>query len=229
MVATGAISVRPVVVELVGAAATGKTSLLLALARDDRTLRAGLRPPKHRHLPSAVALTPTFLALHRPYRALLWDEMKRITYLRTLQRLLEEHRSTRAGTVVLDEGAVYMLARLLVFGGERVQTPAFQQWWSSAIEQWANILDILVWLDAPDSVLTHRLRTRQQAHPVKALPDEAAAQFMASYRDAYNRVIRALSATPSLSVVSVRTDQEPLSRVAQLVNAEMRKKECGGC
>ena len=104
------------VVELVGTAGAGKTSLLEALANSGVTIRAGFRLRKHWHVLPAFALVPTFVALHRPFRGVLWKEMKRITYLATLRHRLQEQRKG-SRPVVLDEGPVYMLARLRVLGG----------------------------------------------------------------------------------------------------------------
>lgn len=216
---------RPLTVELVGPAAAGKSSLLLALAREHRLWRAGLRLSTFRHLRSAVGLAPTFLALHRPYRGLLWKEMKRITYLGSLRRVLEDPVSTRSSTVILDQGVVYMMARLLVFGEERVRSAAFDRWWQEAIEHWARVLDILVWLDAPDPILIHRIRTRKQPHPVKGLSDAAIGRFIATYRAAYDRVLGGLAAAHGPALIAVRTDEESLDQAARRVAGEIQRKE----
>jgi hypothetical protein len=199
---------RPPVVELVGPAAVGKTSLLLALNGSDGRLRGGPRLPKHRHLRSAVSLAPTFAGLHRPFRGLLWKEMKRMTYLSTLLRLLKEPRFNGAGALVLDE--------------ERIRSRAFQRWWSEASEQWARALDLLVCLDAPDAILIQRLRTRNQPHPVKAFSDDAIAQFISSYRAAYERVIASLTVSGGPRVIRVRTDEESLGQTTRRIAAELQ-------
>jgi thymidylate kinase len=219
--------VRPLVVELVGPAGAGKSSLLLALGAGDRKLRAGLRVPRQRHLATALTLTPTFLALHRPYRGLLWKEMKRITYLGSLYELLQERSGANAGTVLLDEGAVYMLARLEVLGAERTHSAAYARWWHGAIEAWSRTLDLIVWLDAPDPVLRDRLRRRAQSHPVKRRPDEAIDRFIASYRDSYRHVIRSLMEARGPRLLTVRTDQEDVECIARQLTAEVRDMEAG--
>ena len=213
---------RPPVIELVGPAAVGKTSLLLALNGSDGRLQSGPRLPKHRHVRSVVSLAPTFAGLHRPFRGLLWKEMKRMTYLSTLLRLLKEPRFNGASALMLDEGAVYMFARLLVFGEERIRSRAFQRWWSEASEQWAHALDVVVWLDAPDTVLIQRLRTRNQPHPVKALSDEAIVRFISSYRAAYDRVIDSLTLSGGPRVIRVRTDEESLGQTTKRIAAELQ-------
>jgi len=215
---------RRLVVELAGPAAAGKTSLTLMLGTGDQRRRAGPRVPRHRHIATALALAPTFLALHRPYSGPIWKEMKRITYLGSLYRLLQEERPTGGGTIVLDEGAVYMLARLEVFGADRIRSIAYTRWWRGAIEEWARMLDLIVWLDAPDAVLRERLRGRRQPHPVKELPDCAIDRFLAAYRESYDRVIRALAARGP-KVLTVRTDRETVAQIAGRVAAAVRQME----
>jgi hypothetical protein len=210
------------VIELVGPAAAGKTSLLAALGGSRAGLRAGLRVPRHHHVLTAIGLAPTLLALHLPCDGLHWKTMKRITYLGTLHRLVREPAWLGAGTVILDEGAVYMLARLQVYGADRIRSRAYPRWWLEAIQGWARTLDLIVWLDAPDPVLRHRLRERRQTHPAKHLSDEAVSSFLACYRDAYWRVISTLTALEGPRVLTIRTDEASVEDVVGRVVAEMR-------
>lgn len=212
------------VVELVGTAGAGKTSLLEALANSGVTIRAGFRLRKHWHVLPAFALVPTFVALHRPFRGVLWKEMKRITYLATLRHRLQEQRKG-SRPVVLDEGPVYMLARLRVLGGNRLSGPGFDRWWRETIRQWAHSLDLIVWLDASDPVLRDRVRNRVQSHGVKQLGDQAVDAFMARYRAAYSEVIGALVEARGPEVLTVRTDQESLSVTTSRLLAELRPGE----
>lgn len=213
--------VQPIVAELVGPAAAGKTSLLLAISRQDPAGCARLRPPPYQYLRHAVPLAGTFLSLHRPYRGLLWKEMKRITYLATLRGLLRREVAAGRETVLMDEGAVYMFARLLVYGGGRTASRAFGHWWKRAITEWADELHLLVCLDAPDPELVRRMRARPQRHRMQALPDSAVLGFISEYRSAYARVIEALTAIRGLRVVTVRTDQAPTDDLARRVAAEL--------
>ncbi|HEX6614691.1 MAG TPA: hypothetical protein VF046_00155 [Gemmatimonadales bacterium] len=219
---------RRLVVELAGPAAAGKTSLLLALGGGDRQLHAGLRVPRHMHIATALSLAPTFLALHRPYGGLLRKEMKRITYLGSLSRLLQDGRPTQDGAVILDEGAVYMLARLQVFGADRIRSAAYARWWRGAIEAWARMLDLIVWLDAPDPILRARLRGRRQPHPAKALPDDGIDRFIATYRESYRRVVRALVEARGPEVLVIRTDRESVAQIARRIEARVRELEATG-
>lgn len=202
------------VVELVGPAAAGKTELMAALRQSDPSLLCGMRVPKSRHLTSVVALLPTFAALHWPPQALLWPEVKRVTYLHTLRRRLE--REARAGhrAIVLDEGPIYYLARTLVFGGRRTSARGFQRWWRRSLAGWAHAIDGVVWLDAPDAVLTERVRNRAQSHPVKHLAPAAITSFLASYRRAFERVLHDLAAVNGPRVARFDTSTQSAQVIA---------------
>jgi thymidylate kinase len=210
------------VAELVGVAAAGKSSLLRALGERCPTLRAGVRPSRSRHLAYVLPLVPTFVGLHRPFRGVLWREMKRIAYLRTLDRMLEGPAVRRHPAVVLDEGPVYMLARLRVYGGERIRSAAFERWWQREVEHWARRVDLVVWLDAPDPVLLGRLRARPQFHRVERRSDADAGRFFASYRRAYESVVGGLAGGSGPRVVRARSDRESIEQLVHRVVTELR-------
>jgi hypothetical protein len=215
---------RPLIVELVGPAGVGKTALLTAMQQRHRRLQAGPRLSPRQHLAYAPSLMSTFRALHRPYRRVLWKEMKRILFLHTLQGVLQAPPRAKNAVVALDEGAVYMLARLRVLGGDRVQTPGFERWWQGAIRRWSQLLDIVVLLDADDSVLAHRLKTRSQTHPVRDFTDRAIGSFMATYRGAYEDVVAALARDGHTDVMRFRTDHEASSSMAEQVVSEISRR-----
>jgi shikimate kinase len=211
---------RPLLVELVGPAAVGKSSVLRALAQHDLGCRLGMRLPKYRHVWSVAALIPTFLALHRSAPGVLWKEMKRMVYLQTLKRaVLLERMRQRA--VVLDEGAVYMLARMRVYGGTSLHSRAFESWWREATEAWARTFDLLVWLDAPDAVLMERLRTRSRYHRMQVASDATIRRFLGTYRAAYADLMISFAAESGLPLLEFRTDREPPGRIADQLAAEL--------
>ncbi len=131
-------------------------------------------------------------------------EMKRILRLSTLYRLA--HRAKNCRALLFDEGPVYMLARILVFGGKNIETGGFARWWWHAIAEWAATLDLVVWLDAPDDVLARRIHTRPQWHPFQGAGDEDLAPFLHSYREAFTRVLAELTAARGPQLWTVATD-----------------------
>jgi len=195
----------PLVVELAGLAGAGKSALARALTQRDPTVRARPRISAWHHLASVPALASTFVDLHWPFHGMLTKEMKRMLRVRALYAFTQ--RATGEGPVVFDEGPVYMLARMLVFGGEATRTRAFERWWRAAIAQWRSMLDAVVWLEVPDAVLASRIRTRRQQHPLQGQYDAAFTTFFRTYREAFERVLNELCVPGGPPLWTFVTDQ----------------------
>lgn len=207
-------------VELAGLAGAGKSTLAANLVRLDPEICA--RPPltARSHLANVPALVPTFLGLHWPFRGLRTKEMKRILRVRTLLDLV--HGRAPGSTLLFDEGPVYMLARILMFGGDSSRNAGLQRWWRRAIAQWAATLDLVVWLEAPDDVLAARLNTRDQQHPMRGAPDALVRAFLGSYRDAFNHVLAELCVAGGPQRLTVATNTASAAATAGTVLARLR-------
>ena len=208
---------RSLILELVGPAGAGKTTLLQILGQRDKRIRAGLRIPKHGYIKGVFLLLPTFLRIHRPYRGILWKEMKRILYLKALHQLLKQEAAKSYRAIVLDEGPVYMLSRLRVFGGGAIQGLSFEKWWQSAINEWANTVDAIIWLDADNPTLAQRIRTRNQPCPVKDMTDSSLHVFFGRYRAAFEQVISELTAGDGPEVIKFVTHREATEQIADRI------------
>jgi len=202
---------RPLVVALVGVAGVGKSSLAGALARLEPSVRVRPRITWWQYLVNVPAMLPTFLQIHRPFRGVLFKEMKRLLRLHVLHRLVRETQDCRI--LVFDEGPVYLLARILVYGARRIQTRGFEEWWQRAIAMWAAELDVIVWLDAPDGVLGPRLRNRP-LHPFVYTGDNSVQALLRAYRDAFARVIDDLVAAGGPRPWVVSTARGSVDRTA---------------
>ena len=213
---TAPTTAAPVVVEIAGPAGAGKTSLLRAIARLDPGVTAGLRVSRPQHLRTAAGLGRVLADLHWPFRGVRWIETKRVVHVEALYRAA---RTSRPGPLLLDEGPVYMLSRILVFGGSRLDAPGLQRWWRDAVMRWDATLRLVVWLDAPDAVLGARIRARAQPHPVKGLDDITIAAFLRDYRQAYERVLDELGVAADGRLHRFATDRTPIERIAAQVGA----------
>lgn len=210
---------RPLVVALVGVAGVGKSSLAGALARLESDVRIRPRITWWQYVANVPAMLSTFLRIHRPFRGLLFKEMKRLLRLHVLHRLVRETKD--GGILVFDEGPVYLLARILVYGDQRIHTAGFEECWRRSIATWAAELDVIVWLDAPDGVLGPRLRNRPQ-HPFVYTGDHSVRALLRSYRDAYARVIDELVAAGGPRPWIVSTARGTIDRTAYELLARLQ-------
>jgi broad-specificity NMP kinase len=142
--------------------------------------------------------------------------------LRTLQRdLLREQSATTQ--VVFDEGPIFALAWLRGFGHESMRSDVSDAWWRVTLSEWARTVDIIVVLDAPDSVLARRIRARAMWHEVKQASDREISAWMARFRAALNWVLAGLAVEGGPAVIRITTDQDQPERIAEQVAAALNR------
>lgn len=225
------------IVELVGPAGAGKTTLAAVVARDDGQVELGLRlgagERRRAHATAALRFVPACLRSGGGRRWFSADEIRAMGYLEAWYRRAVRETAVRGGTVLLDHGPVFRLALLDEFGPAATSDPAFRRWWDRSVRRWAGVLDIVVALDASDEVLARRIRARDQRHVVKDSTDAEIAAFLARYRSAYARVLDRLVAAADrtgspLRVLHVTTDQETPAGVAAQVSVALREARVTG-
>jgi len=203
------------IVELVGPAGAGKSALSEHLARRAGVMRASIwNLPRGAWLLNAVRSLPTLLAVGVRTRPFPWEDMRYLVRLRTLRQVLARRRAQQVSVVVLDEGPVYALAWLRLFGHQRRRGDALAPWRQRALEEWAGALDLVVLVNAPAAVLMERIRARDKPHRVKHRTDEEIGAFLAAYRGAFDEVIAALTAKQGVQVVTLDSDAEAIDRTA---------------
>jgi thymidylate kinase len=224
-----------VVAEIVGPAGAGKSTLTRVLRERDGSLRTGLSvwglPPALLCL-NAVLSLPRFVGLYRSRGRIRRDEVKLIVRLSALHQLLGRESSKSYRTLLLDEGTIFALVKLLAFGdsvkangggGGGGRSNHLDAWTQSLLNRWARRLDAVIWLDAPDEVLAERIRTRGKAHRVKDKSDAEIFAFLARYRDSYERVISELNARHGLKVIRFSTEEHSLEEMADQILAGMQE------
>lgn len=211
----------PLVVELVGPAGAGKTTISMALTRRS----AGILESNFPYVRSVMdtsffvrhglLLAPTLFCL--PHDNGRWLTRREIAWMMILNgwHHVLRRQSTRSGKIiVLDQGPIFLLAELDEFGPKCLQNPSAERWWAEKYGQWAATLDIVVWLDTSDDCLLERIRTRAKWHLMKDAPAPEVFEFLARYRVAYEKVISNLTANShGPKVLRFDTDRESLDGI----------------
>jgi hypothetical protein len=190
------------VVELVGPAGGGKTSIAKVLEQHCSCFQLAIPPHSRRiqnvpfFLKYSFAMLPIFWGLmkKRPMMRLRLQEIALMVILKGWHQILCRAKMRSGKILILDQGPVFMLGWLYGFSPDILRSREAEEWWASMYSQWAGLLDIAIWLDAPDEVLVDRVRNRQIWHGNKIRSNPEAFRFLACWRDSLNHVLSKLEA-----------------------------------
>lgn len=218
---------RPLIVEVVGPAGAGKSALIAALMRREPSLQPVLRLRQLRHLVpllwSVLVLVPVLLEVYWESPRSLRSTLRYLARLRAFHEVVKQHAMRPWKAIVLDEGPVFTLAMLSeVRMGRR-----FARAWHASLDQWAQTLDAVVWLDAPVVVLAHRIKTRAKLHAVKDLDFDAIAAFLARHRQLFDQVVTELTQGGDAQVITFSTELVPAEKIAEQLMAILEGRISG--
>ena len=184
------------VVEIVGPAGAGKTSLFQALGCYSEHVRLGNFPDVRKvanapfFISNSLRLLPSLFGLYRSNsRQLTRRELAWMSILNGWTTILRKESDDNGKVIVLDQGPVYLLAEMRLFGPEYLRQEKAERLWQAFYGRWANILYLIIWLDAANDVLLDRIRTRQQEHIMKTEPTTAVYEFLGRYRAEYDSIL----------------------------------------
>jgi deoxyadenosine/deoxycytidine kinase len=125
---------------------------------------------------------------------------------------------------VLDHGPIYRLAMLGEFGPDITQSPLYVRWWETMLNQWAGVLDMIIWLDTRDAVLLERIHIRNHRHVIKGKSEQEACDFLARYRRSYEGIITKMTTDNGPVLLCFDTSQASLDRIVDEVLSEIDSK-----
>jgi hypothetical protein len=209
----GYVNGHPMLMELVGVAGSGKSTLRKMLKEMNPQIDVVSPPPKFYYLMPILKILfrwfPLYLQQYSKTRWFSMQEIKIIGYLDCWLPYLRRCAVEKDMLVVLDPGSIYWLTALKSFGPELTRDPKFQTWWETMRKKWLSAIDIFVWLDAPTELLIERVQEREEWHESKLMThDETAASFDL-YRKGYSELIDLLSKKQKNHVLIFQTDQTP--------------------
>jgi shikimate kinase len=222
---------RPSIIELVGPAGAGKSTLARLLSQCDKDIfiAADFQMRKIDHAPyfmrSIPFLTTVLLNRCQDRPGYTWEQIKFLVYLKSWTSVVRHPTLSRYSAILLDHGPVFKLATLNAFSPERISGQACDHWGRALLHQWANTLDLIIWLDAPDAVLRERINQRKQAHAVKDKSERVAYDFLARYRSSYDVILEELTAKGVPTILRFDTSQSSIEQIADwlLVSGEINQ------
>lgn len=203
----------PAIVEIVGPAASGKSTLARSLcARNGQIVEgARLNLSRPRHLPFVLSRGLSLLPACCPgigwCRDASREEIKKMIYLSGWDRVLARQLSRSRSLLVLDQGPVFNLATLQAFGRPRMAGAPFERWSNRMIDRWRGMLDLVIRLDAEDGSLIERIRDREKKHEIKDGSIWDMKSYLNRYRSAYDNVIARIAESSAVEVLTLDTDR----------------------
>ncbi len=202
---------HPMLMELVGVAGSGKSTLRKMLKEMNPQIDMVAPPPKLEYLFPVVKIYLKWLPMYlRHYSKTRWfttKEIKIMCYLDCWLPYLRRCAVERDMVVVLDPGSIFWLTALKTFGPEISRDPKFQDWWEMMRKKWMSAVDIFVWLDAPTEILIQRVQNRQEWHESKSMTHDETVKSFDLYRKGYGELTDLISQRRKNHILKFRTDQ----------------------
>lgn len=217
----------PRLIEIAGPAGAGKSTITNLLTAQGHNIR--LRKPPDVRLKSnapfyawhGFLLLSRLLFLYRPNSGhLSRQEFAFLSILRSWAPLLQSELKRDGGVIVLDQGPIYLFSQVDEFGPAYLRRPQANSLWKEIYSDWANTLDMVIWLDAPNTALVKRIRAREKWHMTKDESTIRTCEFLENFREAYARIFAKLTAQRSdFKIIRYDTGQQkPEEIVANLLS-----------
>ena len=218
-------------VEIVGPAGAGKTALCNLLSAC-RVIQLSNFPDVRKvvnapfFIVSGFRVLPIVLQMLRsPVRNLTRREFAWFSILSGWPRIIRRELRNNEDVIILDQGPVYLLSELSLFGPEFLKAERARQVWQTWYCQWAATLDAIVWLDAADECLINRIRSREKDHVVKAASPQEVIEFLDGYRKAYRRAFSELTIRRNdLKIFQFDTNRQLPEEIANQLLVELDLK-----
>ena len=225
------------IIELVGPPGSGKTTLTKIFEQRNTDLEVTIFPyfREASQIPffakSLVSFSPTLLHLYKNSRGqtLTKREIALMTILNKWNDVLVERSLRRGKTIVLEEGAICLLAKLSAFGSEVLKNEVSARWWRDMYQKWAQTIALVIQLDAPIPNLLKRIRSRESQYEIGTMSDEQAIEYLTRIQKSQEIVLSHLvTESDSLRLYRCstveRSPEQIYTEVAGLLNSVSQKQ-----
>ncbi len=229
-----------VICEILGLAGVGKSSLLAELKHQDlENIGISFSDLASYPLQLIVAskVLPVYLKIlmerkveNRPVYAIInakqdpmHIELKNMMYLQLGIELFAKGTLLKGQrTIIFDQGPIFKLVWLYLFGSIRYSETAMH-WWRNMANAWAKHLTCCVFLTARVPVLLDRVHSRESNHTLKQLSTKDCNHFFLDYQKAFDFIMEKHFSSQETQHLIVNTETNDIkavgAKVAQFITA----------
>jgi predicted ATPase len=191
------------VVELVGVAGVGKSTLFKSLDKKGFPwLSCEYSPPVWKistaqfYIKNVFLLIPTFIRmLGNGDRLLKRREIAFMAILNGWHEELQKRTANSSNIIVLDQGPISIIAYLNVWGPKSLFNSNMNEWWEKIYGKWIYGVDMVILMDTSDEKIKWRINNRPQDHHLKGESDSVTLEWITKYRNLYEKIVYKLLAT----------------------------------
>ena len=224
------------IVEIIGPAGAGKSTLSKALSENIDDIKP-VFPPSFRKTQDIPFFIGNGLKL---LSTLSWNSFQKgskfpsqveflsiVIVLNGWHQVIYRKALKDDKIFILDQGPVYMLMILTLLCAERMKPNKMEKWWDHSIRNWAETLDLVIWLDTSLPMLLERIRGREKRHGAKEIADIDAYQYLKSCRQAYESVTSRMELySDSFKVLRLDSGKNSLEESVEKVIHELHLERC---
>jgi adenylate kinase family enzyme len=219
-----ATSIEGYVLEVMGAAGAGKSTIARTLIRSIANLVDGTRVARHHYWIRTQCGAVRHLFLARRHQACgwlrRWTDAKNYAYLDAFRRVVLDQSAADGHSIVFDHGPLYRLAQLRRGTNGGAGGVDGSRRWHAAARYWSATLDLVILLDAPDNVLIDRVLARSNHHRMKEMRRSEAKRFAEESRSGLLQVKQQVAALGAGRTLIFDTSQCTVDEVVAAVISE---------
>jgi len=206
---------KPQITELVGVAASGKTTTkrLLQTMYPKAQFLLNAEGRGFFLLKNLYKYMNIYLKSNEVPKELVKASMKMDIFLNNLKNGFY----SKEKKFILDQGAIYYTMMLMV------EIPEYEQLFLDELSELLPYYDKVIFLDAPLEVLYRRINEREQKHRMKNAEESVQREFLEQHYMAYHKIIECCKKN-GVIVEKINTDENSIERVEEKVNGIMREE-----